>query len=42
MTKFSGLEFAPAMIGVLCAMVFSNLGAAIGMGKSGTGIGGIG
>lgn len=37
----SGMEVFPGLAGIAFAMIFSNLGAAYGMGKSGAGIGGI-
>lgn len=42
MVKGSGMEIFAGLSGVASAMVFSNIGAAYGMGKSGTGIAGMG
>ena len=35
------MELFPGLAGIASAMIFSSLGAAYGMGKSGVGIGGI-
>lgn len=42
MSKISGLEIVPGLAGIAAAMIFSNLGAALGMAKAGASIGGIG
>ncbi len=42
MTNITGFEIIPGLLGIASAMIFSNLGAAIGMAKSGISIGGIG
>lgn len=42
MIEGSGMEIFAGLSGVAAAMVFSNVGAAYGMGKSGTGIAGMG
>lgn len=41
MQGLSGMEIFPGYAGMACAMIFSNIGSALGMNKTGSVIGGI-